>query len=86
MRDSYGKLVYLLMDSQRPEVAEMLDFNCVVNVRTVFDTLKLHKNAIGLLQDPLLKTAVQSISADGKTRRVIDREIAAKNQAIKTLG
>jgi hypothetical protein len=29
MRSEYGKLVYLLMDSQLPEIQELLEFKCV---------------------------------------------------------
>ena len=85
MRDTYGKLIYLLMDSQKPEVSDLLDFECVTNVRTVFETLKLHKGSIGLLEDPLLKVAVGTIATDGKSRHAIDKEIRAKNAAVKTL-
>lgn len=29
MRSAYGKLLYFLMDSTRPEIQQMLNFDCV---------------------------------------------------------
>merc|ERR1711862_413384 len=39
MRDSYGKLMYFLQDSRKPDVRELMEFDSVVRVRTVYDTL-----------------------------------------------
>eukprot|EP00400_MALV-I_sp_L67-5_P000762 gene762-1050_t len=85
MRDTYGKLIYLLMDSQKEDIKDLLDFDCVVPVRTVFETLKLHKAALGLLEDPLLKIAVGTIRSEGKARYEVDKQIRMKNQAVKKL-
>ena len=41
MRNTYGKLVYLLQDSQIPEVKEMLNFNCVSSIKTVYSVLEV---------------------------------------------
>ena len=35
MRDTYGKLCYMLMDSSEPEMIELLGFKCVRPLRTV---------------------------------------------------
>jgi hypothetical protein len=35
MRETYGKLMYLLQDSQLSEVKELLQFSCVVPIKTV---------------------------------------------------
>ena len=46
MRDTYGKLMYLLQDSQLPEVKELLQFSCVTPIKTV--SISQHKNLIGI--------------------------------------
>ena len=35
MRETYGKLMYLLQDSQSSEIKEMLQFTCVIPIKTV---------------------------------------------------
>lgn len=85
MRDSYGKLVYLLMDSAKPDVQDLLEFECVNKVRTVHDVLSQHKKALNMLNDPLLKIATSEVLPDGKSRGQIQAEIKQKNKAVKTL-
>ncbi|CAE8657139.1 unnamed protein product, partial [Polarella glacialis] len=46
MRDSYGKLMYFLQDSRKPEVRELLEFDAVARVRSVYDVLS--KSSKGL--------------------------------------
>ncbi|KAF8494190.1 hypothetical protein F5888DRAFT_1617103 [Russula emetica] len=84
MRTTYGKLIYLLQDSQAPEVREMLGFSCVAPIRTVHELLDEH-DVLDLLRDPLITTATQEIVAEKKSRREIQREIRAKERAIETL-
>lgn len=59
MRSSYGKLIYFLMDTQKPEIKEILNFNTVVPVNTVYTFLQRKKNGLKLLNDPNLKHAIQ---------------------------
>ncbi|KAF8462485.1 hypothetical protein DFH94DRAFT_858097 [Russula ochroleuca] len=84
MRTTYGKLVYLLQDSQAPEVREMLGFTCVAPIRTVHEMLDVH-GVLDLLRDPLITTATQEINAEKRSRREIQRDIRAKERAIETL-
>lgn len=85
MRDSYGKLMYFLQDSKKPEVQELVEFDSVVRVRTVYDVLSKTPRGLELLEDPQLRTATMEIMPEGKTRTTIQREIRAKEAAIKGL-
>jgi len=85
MRDSYGKLMYFLQDSRKPEVRDLLEFDVVSPVRSVWHVLSRSPKGTQLLQDPQLKTATMEISSEGKTRPQIQREIKAKEAAIKSL-
>lgn len=65
MRGTYGKLMYLLMDTQLEEVAELLEFETVVPIQTVGGVLK----AAGqerLLDDPLLLLATADVFPGGR--------------------
>ncbi|KAI0296092.1 hypothetical protein B0F90DRAFT_1811346 [Multifurca ochricompacta] len=84
MRTTYGKLIYLLQDSQTPEVREILGFSCVSPIKTVHGLLEDH-GVLDLLRDPLITTATQEIVADRRNRREIQRDIKAKERAIETL-
>lgn len=84
MRNSYGKLMYLLQDSQMPEIMEQFEINLVRNVRNVYEELE-KGNALDMLKEPALLTATTCITAEGKTRPVIDREIKTKERAIEIL-
>ncbi len=84
MRTAYGKMMYLLMDSQIPEVEEMLEFSLIKPIETVYKVLERH-GALGLLREPLLATATSEIYTDGKTRPTIDREKERKEKACKML-
>ncbi|KIJ37434.1 hypothetical protein M422DRAFT_50502 [Sphaerobolus stellatus SS14] len=84
MRTSYGKLVYVLMDAQIPQVRAMLDFTCVKPIKTVHSILSEH-NALGLLRDDLITIATREISSEKRSRREIQKDIRAKERAIETL-
>eukprot|EP00747_Dinoflagellata_sp_TGD_P186171 gnl/TRDRNA2_/TRDRNA2_43069_c0_seq2.p1 gnl/TRDRNA2_/TRDRNA2_43069_c0~~gnl/TRDRNA2_/TRDRNA2_43069_c0_seq2.p1 ORF type:complete len:600 (+),score=142.98 gnl/TRDRNA2_/TRDRNA2_43069_c0_seq2:65-1864(+) len=85
MRDSYGKLMYFLQDSRKPDVRELLEFDSVVRVRTVYDVLSKNTRGLEMLQDPELKVATMEIMPEGKSRAQIQREIKQKEVAIKNL-
>ncbi|PFH31389.1 putative adenylosuccinate lyase [Besnoitia besnoiti] len=85
MRSAYGKLIYLLMDAKKPEVLQLLQFDCVIPVNTVFSLLAGKKNGLELLKDPLVRVATMEIMPEGKSRAQIQREIKEKQNAIKTL-
>ncbi|CAE7777802.1 unnamed protein product [Symbiodinium sp. CCMP2592] len=52
MRDSYGKLMYFLQDSRKPEVRDLLEFDVVSPVRSVWHVLSRSPKGTQLLQDP----------------------------------
>ena len=39
MREAYGKMMYVMQDSNSTEISELLEFSCVQEVRTVWDVL-----------------------------------------------
>lgn len=84
MRTSYGKLVYLLMDAVSEPVQEMLEFNCVTPIVTVYSTLS-EGNAVRVLDDPLMEMATREIIPDGKSRYDVQKEIKQKEKAIEIL-
>lgn len=84
MRTGYGKLLYLLMDSQIPEIKEMLGFACARKIHTVHDYLS-ERGALNVLRDPRLVIGTREIIPDGKQRHQIDRELKAKERAVDAL-
>eukprot|EP00455_Lapot_gusevi_P000550 TRINITY_DN1024_c0_g1_i5.p1 TRINITY_DN1024_c0_g1~~TRINITY_DN1024_c0_g1_i5.p1 ORF type:complete len:590 (-),score=199.74 TRINITY_DN1024_c0_g1_i5:176-1945(-) len=84
MRDAYGKMVYLLQDSQIPEIQQLLEFSLVEPVHTVYWRLE-QAGALDLLRDPVLSQATVNITAEGKTRARIDKEIKNKEKAVELL-
>ena len=53
MRTTYGKLIYMLMDAQIPEVKNLLDFSCVRPIKTVYSVLEEY-GALDVLKDDLI--------------------------------
>jgi len=85
MRSEYGKLVYLLQDSVMPNIKELLEFNCVLPIKTVYSFLE-KRNCLQLLKDKKIAVATGQIIDDKKkSRRSIQREIRRKEKAIKQL-
>lgn len=84
MRTTYGKLIYLLMDAQRPEVRDILGFSAASPIQTVYETLE-KGGALGLLEDDLIRTATQEIYSEGRSRREVQSNIKAKERAIERL-
>ncbi|GIX61002.1 adenylosuccinate lyase, putative [Babesia caballi] len=85
IRNSYGKLMYFLMDSRKPEIQELLNFDCVAPVKTVFSLLASKKRGLDMLQDPKVRVATMEITPEGKSRGEVQREIAAKEEAVRYL-
>ncbi|CDR96828.1 UPF0652 protein [Babesia bigemina] len=85
IRNSYGKLIYFLMDSRKPEIQELLNFDCVAPVKTVFSLLATKKRGLEMLHDPKIKLATMEITPEGKSRSEVQREIAAKEDAVRYL-
>lgn len=84
MRSTYGKLIYLLQDSQTPEVKDMLGFSCVRPIKTVYTVLEQH-DALDLLREDLIAVATKEIYSEGRSRRDIQKDIKNKERAIETL-
>ncbi|KAG1719130.1 uncharacterized protein EDB91DRAFT_1065875 [Suillus paluster] len=84
MRTTYGKLIYLLQDSQSPDVRDMLSFSCVKPIISVYNVLEDH-NALDILRDDLIMVATQEIYSDGRSKREVQRDIKNKERAIETL-
>ncbi|KAJ3013577.1 hypothetical protein HKX48_005663 [Thoreauomyces humboldtii] len=84
MRSTYGKLVYMLQDSQIPEVKELLQFACVKPIKTVFTILE-ELEGLDLLQDNLISIATQEILSEGRNRHAVQSEIKMKERAIEQL-
>lgn len=84
MRNTYGKLIYLLQDSQSPEIKEMLEFNTLIPIKTVYLVLEKH-DRLQILTDDLILTATMEITSIGKQRRQIQAEIKQKERAIEAL-
>jgi hypothetical protein len=84
MRNEYGKLMHLLMDSSIPEVQDMLGFSLIKPVKTVFLALE-ECHGLSLLEDPDVIEATRGITADNRPRRQIQADIKAKESAQKRL-
>ncbi|KAJ7437095.1 hypothetical protein B0H11DRAFT_2255658 [Mycena galericulata] len=84
MRTTYGKLIYLLQDSQSPEVEDLLSFSCVRPIKTVYTLLEEH-GALDLLRDDLVTVATKEIYSEGRARRDIQKDIKSKERAIELL-
>lgn len=84
MRTTYGKLIYLLQDSQSPQVKDMLGFSCVKPIKTVYTVLEEH-DALDMLRDDLITVATKEIYSEGRPRREVQRDIRSKERAIEHL-
>ncbi|CAE6368145.1 unnamed protein product [Rhizoctonia solani] len=88
MRESYGKLIYLLMDARSPDVSDLLGFSPVAPLVTVYSTLEAH-DALAVLEDPRLETATREIisppGASGRVRAEVQRSIKEKERAVEAL-
>ncbi|KAI0775892.1 hypothetical protein BD413DRAFT_648770 [Trametes elegans] len=84
MRATYGKLIYILQDSQTPEVKDLLSFSCVKPIKTVYTVLEEH-DALDLLRDDLIAVATKEIYSEGRSRREVQKDIKSKERALEAL-
>ncbi len=86
-RCEYGKLMYMLMDSQIEDIQDMMGFSLVSPVVTAYSFLESRGLIDCLESSPfdLLATATSEILAGNKSRSQIQSEIKAKEAAIKQL-
>lgn len=86
MRATYGKLVYLLMDSESHSVKSELRIDFVKPLLTVHAFLK-ERGLLDLLADPLLQAATQAVSDHfgEKTKREVRAAAQGKSAAAAQL-
>lgn len=85
MRSEYGKLMWLLQDSQSPEVQESgFDLTLVKPLKTVYSFLK-SRGGEGLLADALMEQATAEIMHEGLPRHEVQRMIKRKEKARETI-
>lgn len=89
MRDTYGKLCYMVMDSRLPQIEEHMEFHFFKPIKTVGSFLSSIKedngHALQLFHDKLILYATSHISPVGRTRQQIARLIKQKEHSIETL-
>lgn len=85
MRSDFGKLMYLLQDSVSPHVQELLNFDCIKPLKTVYTFLEEH-DSLEVLQDQYVELATREITSAGKTREQVQHDIRQKEAAQKWLG
>lgn len=84
MRADYGKLLYLLQDSQYEEIQNLLGFDMVTKIKTVHVLLEKH-GAADMLSDNAMSVATKEIVSESKSRAEIAQEIKTKERAIEYL-
>lgn len=91
MRDSFGKLMYMIMDSRLPEIKQAMEFDFYKPIRTVYSFLQDKsgdvegEGVLRLFDDPLIVQATMEIIPENKSRVMIQREIKKKESAIKLI-
>jgi len=90
MRTAYAKLMYILQDSMQPQIQDILGFELVAPLVTVYSTLEAG-GALGMLSDPMIDVATREClprdeNGREKTRREMEAEIEAKDKATEILG
>lgn len=86
MRDTYGKLMFILMDTESYHIKNDLKLNFIRPIQTVGYLLE-QKGAAELLSDPLLYRATRSVddSSGGKTKSALASEAQDKSAAAKEI-
>ena len=84
MRSEYGKLVYLLMDAADPGIKQLLEFDAIRPLKTVYSLLE-ERNGLDLLSDPLMSRATREIVSMGRARYDIQKDIKDKEKCRDTL-
>ena len=87
MRDTYGKLCYIIMDSRLKQVKEHMEFDLYKPIMTIERYLQHHSNEVtnAMFNDLLMLDATADIRPEGKSRNVINRLIKQKERAIELL-
>lgn len=87
MRETYGKLCYIIMDSRLKQVKEHMEFDLFKPILTIERYLQEHSNAESnaLFNDPLILDATADIRPEGKSRALINKLIKQKERAVELL-
>ncbi|EDO18571.1 hypothetical protein Kpol_1048p1 [Vanderwaltozyma polyspora DSM 70294] len=89
MRDTYGKLCYMVMDSRLPDITEHMEFHLFKPIKTVKHFLNSKPDdkgkAMSMFRDRDIINAISHISPVGKTRSEINRMIKLKESSIEKL-
>lgn len=86
LRNIYGKLVHILMDSQSPAIQEIMGFSLVRPLKTVHAFLKENDSLDILIEDyALIMDATCEVNPSGKKRSLLDKELKLRDQAMKQL-
>lgn len=85
MRSEYGKLVYLLQDSNSSEIRSLLSVDAHVPIKTVHAFLEA-RGGLALLSHPSVGMATREILPDkALSREAIQRQIKAKERAVEAV-
>lgn len=79
---TYGKLMYFVQDSMRPEIQDALGFNLFKPILTVYEFLN-ERDALNALEDPYAEIATMEIVAENRSRSAIQKDIKAKERAVE---
>ena len=74
MRTAYGKMMYLLQDSNSGPIADALEMTCVKQISNVYDFLE-ERGGLDVLRDQYVATATMEILPEKKSRSQIQKEI-----------
>ncbi|CEP61844.1 uncharacterized protein LALA0_S04e01992g [Lachancea lanzarotensis] len=89
MRDTYGKLCYMIMDSRLPQIEDHMEFHLFKPIKTVHDYLSSKSDdqgqALKIFEDKLILYATSQVSPVGRSRPEINRLIKQKETAIEKL-
>ncbi|AET40761.1 uncharacterized protein Ecym_6386 [Eremothecium cymbalariae DBVPG len=88
MRDTFGKLCYMVMDSRLPQIEEQLEFHLYKPIKTVQSYLSDPRDngkALSMFEDKLLLYATSNIDPKGKSRAEINRLVRQKELSVEEL-
>lgn len=83
MRNTYGKLMYILMDCESQAIKSELKINFIKPIMTVHNFLD-SKDSLNILADPLLQEATASIHNDLGEKSKKELEIESQRKKIAT--
>ncbi|SSD59378.1 related to UPF0652 protein C22H10.08 [Saccharomycodes ludwigii] len=84
MRDTYGKLCYMVMDSRLPQIEDHMEFHLYKPIKTVSSYLNFKDpNSLNMFKEKSILYATCHISPVGKSRQEINRLIKQKERAIE---